>query len=386
VRVKLHNLSQSIGADIDTQSTGGVGAQAIRMRCGSGPTSPAIYLADRICDVVQSALSSHGINSTCTHGPIGSGERITLTLRDALSNPIPLDFAIFDVRRFSPVLISPFTIGPVTAFYNANLAVSGGALVSPVGLSGNDGATVTSTVPTPIGMRLRTSTMSVTSPNISVTTRAWGVLAGQPNQLLGSARIQRNGPGADVTADFSMIGATNVRVDVYYNTALKATMTVPAGLVAQIAPNGPQYAAIRGCGGRPTQGPNNPFLWFDLDQPYAITPNGGSPVTGNQIRVTAGTGALNAQNIQCFDVASGRDNGTDIGSFVIFSSVEGGICYCNIDGSTTPPILNALDFGQFLNLYAAGDPLANCDGSELPPVLNTLDFGCFLNAYAAGCS
>jgi hypothetical protein len=61
-------------------------------------------------------------------------------------------------------------------------------------------------------------------------------------------------------------------------------------------------------------------------------------------------------------------------------------CYANCDHSTTLPCLNVLDFGCFLNKFAAGDPVANCDGSTTPPVLNVLDFGCFLNKFAAGCS
>jgi probable HAF family extracellular repeat protein len=61
-------------------------------------------------------------------------------------------------------------------------------------------------------------------------------------------------------------------------------------------------------------------------------------------------------------------------------------CYANCDNSTTPPILNILDFSCFLNLFAAGDPAANCDNSTTPPVLNVLDFTCFLNRFAAGCS
>jgi hypothetical protein len=61
-------------------------------------------------------------------------------------------------------------------------------------------------------------------------------------------------------------------------------------------------------------------------------------------------------------------------------------CYANCDGSTTPPVLNVLDFSCYLNRFAAGDTYANCDGSTQPPVLNVLDFSCFLNAFAAGCS
>jgi hypothetical protein len=61
-------------------------------------------------------------------------------------------------------------------------------------------------------------------------------------------------------------------------------------------------------------------------------------------------------------------------------------CYANCDHSTTPPVLNVLDFACFLNAFASGDTYANCDHSTTPPVLNVLDFACFLNAFAAGCS
>ena len=61
-------------------------------------------------------------------------------------------------------------------------------------------------------------------------------------------------------------------------------------------------------------------------------------------------------------------------------------CYANCDASTTAPCLNVLDFGCFLNKFAAGDTYANCDGSTTAPTLNVLDFGCFLNRFAAGCS
>ena len=60
-------------------------------------------------------------------------------------------------------------------------------------------------------------------------------------------------------------------------------------------------------------------------------------------------------------------------------------CYANCDNSTTAPLLNVLDFGCFLNRFAAGDPYANCDGSTAAPTLNVLDFGCFLDRFAAGC-
>jgi hypothetical protein len=60
-------------------------------------------------------------------------------------------------------------------------------------------------------------------------------------------------------------------------------------------------------------------------------------------------------------------------------------CYANCDGSTTPPILNVLDFICFQTKYAQNDPAANCDNSTNPPILNVLDFICFQTRYAQGC-
>ena len=75
------------------------------------------------------------------------------------------------------------------------------------------------------------------------------------------------------------------------------------------------------------------------------------------------------------------------GGFLLVAGDEGPPpCYANCDGSTTPPVLNVLDFACFLNRFAAGDSSANCDGSTTPPLLNVLDFACFLNKFAIGCS
>ncbi len=71
---------------------------------------------------------------------------------------------------------------------------------------------------------------------------------------------------------------------------------------------------------------------------------------------------------------------------VFVEATTGSGCYPNCDESTATPILNALDFGCFLNRFASGDTYANCDNSTSPPVVNALDFGCFLNKFAAGCT
>jgi hypothetical protein len=71
------------------------------------------------------------------------------------------------------------------------------------------------------------------------------------------------------------------------------------------------------------------------------------------------------------------------GTFVLNAALS--CCYPNCDGSTTPPVLNVLDFNCFLNRFSAGNAYANCDNSTTPPVLNVLDFNCFLNRFSAGC-
>ncbi len=57
----------------------------------------------------------------------------------------------------------------------------------------------------------------------------------------------------------------------------------------------------------------------------------------------------------------------------------GPVCPADVfaDGS-----LNVLDFSQYLNLFASGDPRADMDGNC---TLNVLDFSAYVNAFAVGC-
>lgn len=65
--------------------------------------------------------------------------------------------------------------------------------------------------------------------------------------------------------------------------------------------------------------------------------------------------------------------------------LPGAQCYANCDGSSAPPVLNAIDFSCFLSAFATGNSYANCDGSTVEPTLTANDFQCYLNKYAAGC-
>jgi len=55
--------------------------------------------------------------------------------------------------------------------------------------------------------------------------------------------------------------------------------------------------------------------------------------------------------------------------------------YANCDGSTTFPVINAVDFICFLNHASLGSAYANCDGSTGTPRITANDFVCFLNAF-----
>ena len=114
---------------------------------------------------------------------------------------------------------------------------------------------------------------------------------------------------------------------------------------------------------------------FDLS--WSTIDCGGGTSAGNSFSLTGTVGQPDAGFMSGGTFTLG-------GGF--WSAAPGAACYANCDGSTTAPVLNVLDFGCFLNKFAAGDSYANCDGSTTPPVLNVLDFGCFLNRFAAGCS
>ncbi len=131
-------------------------------------------------------------------------------------------------------------------------------------------------------------------------------------------------------------------------------------------------------------------LWLNIPEGGDITLGAGTPAAeffGHSQGSTHGELAISS-------IFSPRDHPSGLPLRCIISDTCTGAttdtatltaCYANCDCSTTSPALNVLDFGCFLNKFAAGSPDANCDGSSSPPILNVLDFGCFLNKFAAGC-
>jgi len=371
----LHTAPIPSGAELQ--------ATSIRLRIGGDSQ----YLAERPRDVIQSAFSSQGINTSCiisVDPNFPAQRRLTLTRLDGIGQPIPSDRAHLIVCVQDPIAINPFPIGPVSAFFSAGLTNLGAAArVDNIGLSGEDGATISPLLPAAGGLRVYTQPIALAQPAESFTLTAWGTVNANPGRLIGRTRLFRNAGTLALFADFTAMAAPQVQVNVYYNTLLVGSATVPAGMVGVIAPGVPGIPTITGCGAAPTSGPTPPFLWIDLDRPALITPTGGTPLQGNHLRIAA-IGGPPVTAIAHLDLAAAQ-TGLDAGNIVIASGVEGGVCYSNCDGSSASPILNVNDFTCFLNAFAAGSPQANCDGSTLAPILNVNDFLCFLNSYSAGC-
>jgi hypothetical protein len=373
---KLHGIPQGIGDDVQ--------GDELRLRCGGD----GLYLAERIADAVQTAYTTRGINSTASIVNIGPGAwRLTLTLLDANLVVVPIDIGTLTVVATEPSLISPFVIGPVTGFYQASLSQPGSAAqVNNVDLTGEDGATISPLVPTPIGVVAETLPIGLDAAGESVTVRSWGTFAGPiANQLVGSAKLVHVGSFFDVFADFGPAGTGQTRIEVWNCTAITGSMIVPNGQVAQLATAGFGLPQIVGCGGRPQVGPTGPFVWIDLDRIAMVTPTGGLPALGTQIRFYAQAPAALVTAMQALDIAAGLVDPSDLSHYTVFNSYEGGICYANCDGSSGTPSLTANDFACFLNAYASGQAGANCDGSTGAVLLTPNDFACFLNQFAGGC-
>jgi hypothetical protein len=350
---------------------------SVRLRLTGDAQSTAVRLAEAL----RAGFSRDGVVTNTQITNVGLNTwKISLEQRDPLNNPIPVDRGTLDLTLIDPIEVNPFAIGGVTAFYAANLAVIGGPEAQvTVGSSGADGATITPNTPAIGGIRVYMDPVDLTAANNSFSVTGWGVVSAVPDQLVGSAALHSTGGQCDLVSTFAPIGAANITVEVYDNTLLVGSATVPAGTVGQIGYLSGAPSVV-GCGQLVNGGAG---VWLTLDRLCAITPTGGTPLLGNQVilRAAGATGVL--QSLQAFDTAAGL--AARAANVNIKAPVEGGICYANCDESATPPVLNVGDFTCFLQQFAAGAETANCDGSTTPPVLNVADFTCFLQKYAAGC-
>jgi hypothetical protein len=175
-----------------------------------------------------------------------------------------------------------------------------------------------------------------------------------------------------------------------------ATIDMTTGVYTVIGPTGRsdiQALAFSPSGSLYALGVNLGGRLYQLDPATgAATIIGGGSLAGDDQALEFdidGTAYACRAGLRTVDIATGAatligaTGFTDIRGMALVG--QAAPCYPNCDNSTSPPVLNVLDFGCFLNAFAAGDTYANCDQSTTEPVLNVLDFGCFLNAFAAGC-
>ncbi len=376
VFTKLHDTVQGIGDDVE--------AVEVRLRCGGD----ALYLAERIRDAVLTAYSTRGINTACSITNAGPNLwTLSLSLLDPSFVLVPVDFGVFTVVASSPSLVTPFAVGPVTGFYQSALTQPGGsAQVNNVDQTGEDGATISPLVPTNVGIHAATLPIDLDVSGESFTVRSWGTLnALVPHQLVQTARMLRAGPVISITGDAAPIGSAQLRVEVWNNSVMSGSMVVPNGIVGQITAGASGMPLVVGYGTRPRIGPAEPLVWMELDRAVMVTPTGGLPLTGNQVRLCAVSFADDVSNIEALDSSAGLIDPADLSMYVILNSYEGGICYANCDGSAGTPRLTSNDFQCFINAFASGAAGANCDGSTGTPTLTANDFQCFINQFAGGC-
>jgi hypothetical protein len=114
---------------------------------------------------------------------------------------------------------------------------------------------------------------------------------------------------------------------------------------------------------------------FDIVSPPSQGTTVGAATGSYRIMTAAATACGQDQFTFRVTTPSGSSN---IGTVTLLYG-SGAACAADINGDNA---VNALDFGAFINTYAAGDLRADMDGNC---ALNVLDFGAYLNAFAAGC-
>ncbi len=215
-----------------------------------------------------------------------------------------------------------------------------------------------------------------------------GVIQSGPPQTYISSNVPI--PIADVATSTSTLNIASSAVVYNITCNLSLTHTFDGDLVLTLVAPGGQSVIMSSRNG--SSGDNYTNTTFD-DSAATLITAGTPPYTGS-FRPSPGTMAslqgvpINGTWTLRIDDQAAQDVGTLTAWSVTItpgSLPTCNFCYPNCDGSTTPPVLNVLDFACFLNRYASGDTYANCDHSTTPPVLNVLDFACFLNSYATGC-
>lgn len=179
-----------------------------------------------------------------------------------------------------------------TALGAATITGVGGAkvTVSNIGSSGQDGVVINLGDANQADLQLDPVSLSALGAHLAVS--ATGTFSGVAKTDLGGASLTNVGSTIDVQADFSALGANQVRVEVWQGAAFQGSAVVPGGAnVATLLSTG---VPVTGCGKFP---PDPPCIYIDFDHDIGIDPAGpATAITGNQLRLLANnaTGVINS--------------------------------------------------------------------------------------------
>jgi hypothetical protein len=243
-------------------------------------------------------------------------ERVVCFRPDIIPNLFPKFMTGMDIRAQGPQPPSSLTIlsEQLGKFGNLHEPIGSTTFESQPGLffsdniggTGGDGLAVDLRDVSHFDMLLAPTRDQVPGACLSVS--ASGKFNGQTNFPLGVATLTHGtGPsgGCTVAVDFSSIGASQVRVDIYSNFQFVGTATVSTGQVGTVIGNG----NIIGCG---KLGPPLPCFWLRLDLPFIFQLPAGGSFQGDEIRLLAANPSGQIQSLTQF-----RVQGCGLGQFVV---------------------------------------------------------------------
>lgn len=163
---------------------------------------------------------------------------------------------------------------------------------------------------------------------------ATGVLSGSPGAVLGQAEVRNNGGVVECSVDFSPIGATQVRIDVYSSGAFVGTTTVPTGVIGTLS--GAAAISVHGCGKHaPDTAPPCFIVWTDPN--VTLTPTLGVPRTGDEFRFLAANASGTIDRLSLYDIVATSSSGQKlviVGESAVL--LPPGEPFCFGDGTSTP--------------------------------------------------
>jgi hypothetical protein len=255
-------------------------------------------------------------------------ERIACFRPDLASLPLNIPLAGLDVHSQGPTVPSTLPIQDQEigmfgllheALGQATLEAHPGVLlVNDIGSSGQDGLMIMLNNAGKLDLTLAPTRLMSQGHCFKVS--ASGKFSFQPNINLGTATLTQSvgpGGGCDVSVDFSAIGSTLTRVDVYQGAQFVGTTTLPNSVVGTLHATGNLIA----CGKLP---PPIPCFWMRFDAGFLFSSSDNKQFSGDEIRLLAANPAGQVQALSQF-----RLQGCNLGSLALL-------------GASVPPTIGSI--------------------------------------------